>query len=95
MGNKFTEGMKVLGKGIADWAESAPPTALKLENIGKPVEVRTWVREEQGVNNDSMMVYVGVLESFTIGRVGMSVSLVGVPSININRNNYRIEVRVA
>lgn len=88
------EGMSALGKGLAAWAETATPVELKLSNIGKPVEVRTWIREEQGVDNNSMKNYTGILESFVISREGVDITLVGVPKISTTFKNYRVEVRV-
>jgi hypothetical protein len=71
----FKEGMKALGKGIADWAETSTPVELKLSNIGKPVEVRTWVREGPGVANESLTVYAGILKSYAIFSDGFEIVL--------------------
>lgn len=90
----FKEGMSALGKGLADWAEKATPLELKLENIGKPVEVKTWVREGPGIANESLTVYAGVLKSYVIFCDGIEITLEDDLKIQTRFKTYRVEVAV-
>jgi hypothetical protein len=90
----FKEGMNALGKGIANWAETATPVELKLSNIGKPVEVRTWVREGPGVANESLTVYAGILKSYVIFSDGIEIVLDDGHKIEVGFKSHRIEVSV-
>jgi hypothetical protein len=92
----FKNAMSNIGKGLSDWVDNAPPTELKLSNIGKPVEVRTWVLNGGGgVENESLSVYAGVLKSYGIFHDGFEIGLDGVDLIEVPRKGYRLEVRAA
>jgi hypothetical protein len=88
----FKEGMSALGKGIAAWAETVTPIELKLSNIGKPVEVCTWVREGDGIANESRTVYAGVLKSYAIFHDGIEIVLEDGRKIETGFKTHRIEV---
>ncbi|QED11685.1 hypothetical protein PP914_gp197 [Arthrobacter phage Qui] len=90
----FKDGINALGKGLADWAEKATPLELKLSNIGKPVEVKTWVREGPGVANESLTTYAGVLKSYVIFCDGIEIVLADVALIEVGFKTHRIEVSV-
>lgn len=92
---KFAEGMSVLGKGIAAWAEKATPLALNLANIGKPAEVKVWDREGPGISNESLTVYAGVLTSYAIFNDGFEIVLNDSRKIEAGFKTHRVEVNVA
>ena len=90
----FKDGMNALGKGLANWAESATPVELKLSNIGKPVEVHTWVREGPGIATESRTVYAGVLKSYAIFSDGLEIVLDDGRKIEAGFKSHRVEVTV-
>jgi hypothetical protein len=90
----FKDGMNAIGKGIANWAEKATPIELKLSNIGKPVEVRVWVREGPGVANESLTVYAGILKSYVIFCDGLEIVLDDGHKIEAGFKTHRVEVNV-
>jgi hypothetical protein len=90
----FKEGMSALGKGLADWAGKATPLELKLANIGKPVEVKIWVREGPGIANESLTVYAGILKSYAIFNDGLEIVLDDGRTIEAGFKTHRVEVAV-
>ena len=90
----FKEGMNALGKGLAEWAEKATPLQLQLSNIGKPVEVRVWVREGPGVANESLTVYAGILKSYVIFCDGLEIVLDDGHKIEAGFKTHLVEVAV-
>jgi hypothetical protein len=53
------------------------PYVLRLANIGKPVEVKVYLRDGRGVNSDSLDTFVGTLEGFWYNNTGLTVKLHG------------------
>ena len=91
----FKNAMSNIGKGIAEWAENAPPTELKLSNIGRTVEIRTWVTNGGGVEPESLAIYAGVLKGYAILQDGYEICLAEMALIEVPRKGYRLEVRAA
>jgi hypothetical protein len=92
----FKDTMSSIGKGLSDWVDNMTPAELKLSNIGKPVEVRTWVLNGGGgVESESLNVYAGTLESYAIFSDGIEIKLYGRVKLEIPRKGTRIEVNVA
>lgn len=54
-----------------------PPFGLKLSSIGKPVEIRVYLRDENGISNEIPGKYFGTLEAFWYNDTGLIFKLQG------------------
>lgn len=70
------------------------PYVLRIANVGKPVEVKVYLRDGRGVNSESLDRFVGTLEGFWHNKDSLTIKLHGFDRIVTTWADNYVEVGV-